>query len=238
MKAMILAAGEGTRLRPLTDDCPKPMLPVAGRPLLEHTLDWLRGHGVRQMAINLHYRPHSITTHFGDGSGFGVEITYSHEEHLLGTAGAVKRLEGFFESTFAVVYGDVLTDLDLTAMLALHRARGGVATVALHRVDNPTARGLVEMDGDGRIVRFVEKPPPEQVFTDLANAGVYILEPDVLRLVPAERFYDFGRDLFPDLLGRGMPLQGYPIPDMTYLVDIGSPESYRRAQQLFSPRRH
>jgi len=237
-KAMILAAGEGTRLRPLTLDCPKPMLPVAGRPLLEHTVEWLRRHGVSEIAVNLHYKPLSITGHFGDGSRFGVAITYSHEEQLLGTAGAVKRLEHFFHGTFVVIYGDVLTDLDLTAMAAFHRDRGGAGSVALYRVDNPSARGLVETDGDGRILRFVEKPRPEEVFTDLANAGVYILEPEILDHIPTERRYDFGRDLFPDLLRRGVRLYGYPIPEATRLIDIGIPESYQEAQGLFSPERY
>ena len=229
MKAMILAAGEGTRLRPLTDRCPKPMLPVGGRPLLERTIGWLRQHGVREVAINLHHRPEAITQHFGDGSRFGVRITYSPEAQLLGTAGAVRQLEAFFDTTFAVIYGDVLTDLDLTALADFHRASGSIATLALYHADNPSARGLVDLDAAGRVTRFVEKPRPEEVFTDLANAGVCILEPAVLPFIPVGVPSDFGRDVFPAMLGAGQRLSGWPIPRGTLLIDIGSPESYREA---------
>jgi NDP-sugar pyrophosphorylase family protein len=233
MKAMILAAGEGTRLRPLTDIYPKPMLPVGGQPLLERTVGWLRAHGIAEIAINLHHRPEAITRHFGDGSRFGVRITYSPEEQLLGTAGAVRRLEGFFDTTFAVVYGDVLTDLDLTALAAFHAGSGSVATLALYRADpQPTARGLVALSEQGRVTRFLEKPRSEEVFDGLINAGVYILEPAVVPFIPIDRPSDFGRDVFPDLLQRGMRLSGWPIPPATTLIDIGSPESYRAAQQM------
>ncbi|MGC8878588.1 MAG: nucleotidyltransferase family protein [Anaerolineae bacterium] len=238
MKAMILAAGEGTRLRPLTDRCPKPMLPVASRPLLEHTLAWLHAHGIREVAINLHHLPQVIQNHFGDGSRFGVRITYSLEKELLGTAGAVRRLQDFFRETFIVVYGDVFTDLDLSALLRFHRAHGGVGTVALYRVSNPTACGLVELDWDGRIVRFIEKPRPEEVFTNLANAGVYVLEPQVIAYIPSDGPSDFGRDVFPALLQHKLALYGYIIPATARLIDIGSLEHYRLAQELFDPGTH
>ena len=238
MKALILAAGEGTRLRPLTLDRPKPMLPIAGRPLLEHTIAWLKRHGITQMAINLHHRPEAITEHFGDGRRWGVQIVYSHEEQPLGTAGAARRLQSFFGDTFVVVYGDVLTDMDLTAMLdshLSHRAKVGrvplLATIALYRVPNPSECGLVGLDGDHRITCFVEKPPPEAVFTDLANAGVYVLEPAILAYVPPDTGYDFGHDLFPRLLESGIPLYGHPLGPQEYLIDIGSLEKYRRAQR-------
>ena len=233
---MILAAGEGTRLRPLSLDRPKPMAPVAGRPLLEYTIDWLVKYGVQDVAINLHYKPEAITGHFGDGRAFGVRLTYSHEEQLLGTAGAVKRLECFFDQTFVLIYGDVLTDLDLTDLEAYHRQKAGLGTVALYRVDNPTVRGLVEIDPTGRILRFVEKPRPEEVFTDLANSGVYILEPEVLQYIPPDTACDFGRDLFPALLERHVPLYGYPLAEDEYLIDIGSPESYAQANHDWSVR--
>jgi mannose-1-phosphate guanylyltransferase len=233
MKAMILAAGEGTRLRPLTATCPKPMLPLGGRPVLEHTLAWLHAYGVREVAINLHHLPQVIRDHFGDGERFGVRITYSLEEELLGTAGAVRRLEDFFRETFLVVYGDVLTDLNLSALLRFHQSHGGMGTLALYRVRNPTECGLVQLDWDGRIRRFLEKPRPEEVFTDLANAGVYILEPQVIAHIPPVGPSDFGRDVFPQLLERGLALYGYIIPTTTRLIDIGSPEHYRLAQELF-----
>ena len=232
MKALILAAGEGTRLRPLTLDRPKAMLSIAGRPLLEHTITWLKHHGITQMAINLHHRPRAITDYFGDGHGWGVQIVYSYEEQLLGTAGAARELQTFFDDTFVIIYGDVLTDMDLAAMLDSHRAhQAAAATIALYRVSNPSDCGLVGLDGNQRITCFVEKPPPEDVFTDLANAGVYALEPAVLDHIPPDTFYDFGNDLFPRLLEDGMPLYGYPIGLDEYLIDIGNREKYQRAQR-------
>ena len=238
MKALILAAGEGTRLRPLTLDRPKPMLSIAGKPLLEHTIAWLKQHGVTRMAINLHHQPEAIASHFGDGHRWGVQFVYSYEEQLLGTAGAARKLQSFFDDTFVVVYGDVLTDMNLTAMLDFHRthqaAAGStppLATIALYRVPNPSDCGLVGLDGNQRITCFVEKPPPEDVFTDLANAGVYVLEPAILDHIPPDTFYDFGNDLFPRLLERGIPLYGCPIGPEEYLMDIGSREEYRQAQR-------
>ncbi len=231
MKALILAAGEGTRLRPLTESCPKPMLPVNGRPLLAYTIDWLRDNGIEDIAVNLHYLPQAISDYFGDGSRCGVRLTYSYEQELLGTAGAVKRLQPFFDCTFAVVYGDVLTDLDLLALYGYHRHCGGLATLALHRVEDASAKGLVDIDDEHRVHRFVEKPPPGTLFTNLVNAGVYMCAPAIVDYIPPGTACDFGRDVFPELLARGETLHGYPIPDDTYLLDIGSPDDYVAAQQ-------
>jgi len=229
MKAFILAAGEGTRLRPLTLTRPKPMVPLGGKPLLEHTIAWLRGHGIAEIAINLHYRPEVITSHFGDGSAFGVRLTYSLERELLGTAGGAKALEGFLDEPFIVVYGDLLTALDLAPVMVSHERRGAAVTVVLYRVPNPWECGLVDMDATGRITRFVEKPPRDEVFTDLANAGVYVMEPSVLPHIPSERFYDFGHDLFPQLLDADVPMYGHPTTD--YVLDIGDHAKYARAQR-------
>ena len=247
VKALILAAGEGTRLRPLTLERPKPMLPVGGKPLLEHLVAWLRRHGVAEMAINLHHRPEAISDYFGDGHRFGVSITYSYEDQLLGTAGAAKRLQPLFDGTFVVVYGDVFTNLDLSRLIGFHLRidkPGGLcdnmgivpsslpwATLSLYRVEDPSACGLVELDGQGRVIRFVEKPPSDQVFTDLASAGVLVLEPGILEHIPPDTFYDFGRDLFPRLLHRGIPLYGCPLRDREFLIDIGTPASYRQVQR-------
>jgi phosphoheptose isomerase/UTP-glucose-1-phosphate uridylyltransferase len=235
-RAVVLAAGEGSRLRPLTLDRPKPMLPINGKPLLQYTLEWLRRYGVQDVAINLHYQPEVIVKHFGDGADLGLRIIYSHEDPILGTAGAVRKLEHFAGDTpVVVVYGDVLTDLDLQALLSFHHQavahdpRAGV-TLSLYRVPNPTEVGLVELDPTGRITRFVEKPKPDEVFTDLASAGVLVLEPQVISQIPEETFYDFGRDLFPRLLELDIPIYGWAIPDQTYLVDIGTPANYARAQ--------
>ncbi|GIV76534.1 nucleotidyltransferase family protein [Litorilinea aerophila] len=231
-KALILAAGKGTRLGPLTARQPKPMLPVGGRPLLAHTVAWLRHHGIREIAMNLHHCPEAITGYFGQGEGHGVHLTYSYEDTLWGTAGAARRLASFLDTTFVVVYGDVFTNLDLTRLLDGHRGRAEL-TLALYRVPNPGECGLVETDPQGRVTRFVEKPPPDQIFTDLANGGILVCEPSILDWIPAETVYDFGHDLLPALLAAGRPVYGQPIRPDEVLIDIGTPAGYRRAQEAF-----
>jgi len=229
MKGLILAAGEGHRLRPLTFTRPKPMLPVAGRPLLEHIVTLLRQHGVAQLAINLHHQPATITAHLGNGQGWGVRIVYSYEQQLLGSAGAAKKLAWFFDQTFVVFYGDLYTDLNLSSLIDFHFRHNTLATIALYEVPNPAACGIVELDDQQCIRRFVEKPTPEEGFSRLANAGVYILEPAVLDFVPPETACDFGRDLFPALLDSALPIMGFPIKEP--LIDIGTPERYYALQQ-------
>lgn len=228
MKALILAAGEGTRLRPLTLDRPKPMLPIGGHPILAHLIAYLTGHGIHEIAINLHYRPEVIRDEMGDGSALGARITYSPEERLLGSAGAVKRLAAFLDEPFVVLYGDVLIDVDLGAVIAHHRATGAQATILVHEVDDPTRCGIVDLDPAGRIHRFVEKPAPEAVFSNLANAGLYVIDPAVLDLIPDDRPSDFGGDVFPALLERGRPVAGLTLPG--YILDIGAPERYAQAE--------
>ncbi len=241
MKALILAAGKGTRLGPLTASRPKPMISVDDGPLLAYLIDWLRGYGVTEIAINLHHQPDAITGYFGDGGPWGVSLTYSHEPHLLGTAGAAKALQAFLDETFVLVYGDVYTNLNLARLIDFHRSkltklerasdRRRSVTLSLYRVPNPSQCGLVDLDGQGRITRFVEKPPPEEVFTDLANAGLCVVEPGVLDVIPSGRVYDFGRDLFPQLLAANAPLFGLPITAEEFLIDIGTPAGLRRARE-------
>ncbi len=231
MKGMILAAGEGRRLRPLTNSLPKPMLPVAGRPLLEHIISHLRHCGVTDLAINLHHLPQAVMEHFGDGSRWGVQIRYSVEAELLGSAGGVKRLQSFFDEPFVVYYGDLLTRADLRPMIAAHRRRGdAIATMGLYRVPDPWNRGIVQIDSAGRITRFVEKPPRDEAFSNLANAGIYVLEPEVLNFIPPDSPCDFGRDVFPALLTAGATVAGYVLD--APLIDIGLPEKYREANRL------
>ncbi len=240
MKALILAAGKGTRLKELTKELPKPMLTIGDSPLLEQLVLWLRSHGVTEIAMNLHHAPDAIRGYFGDGSRFGLSIVYSYEPELLGTAGAAKRLEWFLNEPFVVVYGDLFTNVDLGRLVAFHEAQKqrlaalAAATLALYQVPNPTECGLVDVDEAGRIQRFVEKPPADQVFTDLANAGVVICDPQVLGYVPPHTVYDFGRELFPLLLSVGFPLFGLPISAQEFLVDIGTPRGYAQAQQLWA----
>ena len=230
MKAMILAAGEGRRLRPLTNHLPKPMLPVAGRPLLEHTIVYLRENGITDLAINLYHLPQAVIDYFGDGSDWGISLRYSVEEKLLGSAGGVKLVQDFFDDTFIVYYGDLFTQADLRPMIDLHRQRGAPATMGLYRVPDPWNRGIVELNAEQTITRFAEKPPRDQVFSDLANAGIYVLEPEVLDSIPAGQMYDFGHDVFPDMLANGVPIAGYVIDDS--LIDIGLPEKYEEANRL------
>jgi len=226
-KAVILAAGRGERLRPLTDGLPKPMLPIGGRPLLEHLLASLVEAGVREVAINLHHRPEAVRAYLGDGSRLGLRVVYSHEETLLGTAGALRRLETFLDSAFFVLYGDVLSNLDLRRLAAFHRERGGALTMALYREEDAGRCGVAEVEPGGRIRRFVEKPA-EPSGSSWAAAGALVMEPWALRFLP-EGFSDLGADLFPRLLELDIPIYGCRCTG--YFLDIGSPERYRRAQE-------
>ncbi|HLG50119.1 MAG TPA: NDP-sugar synthase [Chloroflexota bacterium] len=224
MKAVILVGGEGTRLRPLTVKAPKPMLPVVNRPFLELVIAYLRRHGIQDVILSMGYRSEVIEAYFGDGQRFGVNLAYVVESSPLGTAGGVKNVEKYIDGTFFVFNGDILTDLDLGAMLQFHRERGACATLALTPVDDPSAYGLVETDPDGRVRRFVEKPRPDQITTNLINAGTYILEPEILERIPPDTYYMFERGVFPSLLDRGSPLFGYPSD--CYWIDIGTPARY------------
>jgi mannose-1-phosphate guanylyltransferase len=232
MKAVILVGGEGTRLRPLTLSRPKPMQPVANRPFLEHVLNSLRQYDVTDIVLSMCYLPGVIQEYFGDGSAFGVRLDYVIEENALGTAGAVKYVQeqGYLDERepFFVLNGDILTDLDLQAMLSFHQSHRAVGTIALTPVEDVRAYGLVETDTSRRVRRFIEKPKTlEGITTDLINAGTYILDPAVLRLVPSGQFYQFEQGLFPTLLAEGKALFGYP--DTSYWLDIGTPEKYKTA---------
>ena len=227
MKAMILAAGEGTRLRPLTLSVPKPMVPIVGKPLLSWTLSWLSGQGVTEAVINLYHRPQAIPDFFGDQFE-GVRLHYLFEDELRGTSGGVKAAEGFLsDAPFFVVYGDNLIRADLQRMTEFHSQHNGQATLALFHHPNPSAAGIVATDAAGRITRFVEKPPPDQIFADTANAGIYLLDPALLKAIPDATPSDFGRDVFPALLASGTALYGQPLDG--YLQDTGTPDQYRQA---------
>ena len=209
MKAMILAAGQGTRLRPYTNRTPKPMIPIGGKPILEHTVESLSACGIREIAINLHYCPDVIQNHFGDGVKWSVSIRYSYEAALLGTAGALKGLSDFFDETFILWYGDNLCHLNLSKLINFHRTKGGIGVIVLHWREDVSQSGIVALDNDCRILRFLEKPSSEQVFSHWVNAGVFVLEPEVLNYIPDDQSYDFGRDLFPKLLESDQALYGY-----------------------------
>jgi NDP-sugar pyrophosphorylase family protein len=232
MKAFILAAGLGTRLRSLGLDVPKVMVPIGGKPLLEHHLELFKRQGIREFIVNLHYLPEKITGYFGDGSRFGVSITYSHEPELLGTAGAVKKMESELRSgPFIVFYGDNLVYVDFAPLLEFHRARQAEATVALFASPEPWTGGVVETDSNGRVLRFVEKPDRKQVSTNLISAGILVVESSVLDVIPAGQFYDFGRDVFPKLLADRRPV--YAMEPEAYIQDVGTPERLAKAQRDF-----
>jgi NDP-sugar pyrophosphorylase family protein len=232
MKAFILGAGLGTRLKSLGLDCPKVMVPIGGKPLLQHHFELFREHGIRDFVVNLHYMPDKIRDHFGDGSALGIHITYSFEPELVGTAGAVKKMEHLLrDGPFVVFYGDNLVSFALPELLDFHHASRALATVALFESPEPWTGGVVETQADGRILRFVEKPPREEVTSNLINAGIYVLEPAVLDAIPAGEFYDFGKDLFPKLLARGQPL--YAMKPRAYIQDVGTPERLAKAQRDF-----
>lgn len=226
MKALILAAGAGTRLRPLTDTCPKPMLPIAGHPLLARTLRWLRSYGVLEAALNLHHLPDVVRDGLGDGTAFDMRIHYAYEPELRGTAGAVHNFPGFFDQPFLVIYGDLLLELDLDDLIGFHRSSNALMTLALKRTTTPHSQGMIEVDDNGRVLRFVEKPANWDG-GDTANAGVYICEPEVAARIPAG-VSDFGHDIIPALLRDTMPVYGRPLRG--YLLDIGTPEAYAQAQ--------
>ena len=224
MKALLLAAGAGTRLRPLTADRPKPMVEIAGEPAVAHSLRWLKRQSVRDVAINLHHYPQVLRDYVGDGSRFGLRVTYSLEPELLGTAGALRPLRKFFrgEDVFLVLYGDVLTDLELQTVCCRHATTEADATVVVARVEDPTRAGIVAFDRDQRITRFVEKPAAHEVFSEWANAGIYLCGSKVLRYVSPGGRQDFARDLFPAMLADGCRLQASPTSAL--VIDFGSPE--------------
>ena len=233
-RAMLLAAGQGTRLRPLTDHQPKPMLPVGGRPLIEHTVLQLARYGVREISINLHHRPEVVEQYFGNGSRYGLHIEYSFEPQLLGTAGAVKKLESLFRGApFFLIYGDNLTTCHLDRLVSLHRAKAGIATIALFWKDDVSPHSAVELQLDARITRFVEKPKPEEAPSHWISAGVNVLEPQVLDRIPVNRPSDFGYDIFPLLAAQGEKLYGYCMSQEEGLWWIDTPEHYWRICDLW-----
>ena len=227
MKAVILVGGEGTRLQPLTCNIPKAVVPILNRPFLEHLLRYLGKHNIRDIILAMGYLPDPIQSRLGDGTQFGVRVTYLVEESPLGTAGAVKNAESLLDGPLIVFNGDTLTHIDLTAMMKRHREIKPKASIALTPVDNPTIYGIVETDTQGMVKRFVEKPSWDKVTTNMINAGIYILEPEVLTHIPTSTLSMFENYLFPLLLEMGEPISSYPSD--AYWIDIGTPEKYLKA---------
>jgi NDP-sugar pyrophosphorylase family protein len=235
MKAVILAGGEGTRLRPLTLGTPKPVVPIVDRPLLRHQLELLATIGIREVVFSVAYKPERLQAVFGDGSDAGFRIHYAVEATPLGTGGAVKNAEPLLDDTTVVFNGDILTDVDLEAVLARHREQGAAATLVLTPVPNPAAFGLVETDGAGRVRRFVEKPDPSQITTNTINAGIYLLETRTLSLIPQAVAHSIERGFFPALIARGDVIAAHVHSG--YWIDIGTPENYLQVHRDILARR-
>ncbi len=229
MKAIVLAGGQGTRLRPLTYGTPKPMLPIANRPFLEHQLAWLASHGVDEVVLSLGYQPDAFTGHFTGAEAVpGLRLAYAVEPEPLGTAGAIRFAAGdALAERVVVCNGDVLTDLDLSALIRFHEDRGAEATISLTRVEDPSAFGVVPTDTDGRVLGFVEKPAPGEAPTEWINAGAYVLEPSVIGSIPVGRNVSIERETFPGLLERDGKL--YAVGSGGYWLDIGTPAKYLQA---------
>jgi NDP-sugar pyrophosphorylase family protein len=224
MKGLILAGGKGTRLRPLTLNTPKPIVPVANEPFLLYQIDLMLSAGIHEVILSLSYQPRKIEDLLKDGTDYGVSIRYAVEGTPLGTGGAFKNAEEHLDSTTVVFNGDILTGLDLAAVIRKHKEAGAVATIVLTPVDNPSAYGLVETAPDGSVRRFIEKPGPDEVTCNTINAGVYVLEPSVLRYIPRDEPYSFERGLFPTLLERKERVLSFILDK--YWIDIGTPKKY------------
>jgi mannose-1-phosphate guanylyltransferase/phosphomannomutase len=229
MKAVVMAGGEGTRLRPLTSNRPKPLVPILNKPCMQHSIELLKRAGITDIVVTLYYLADEIQGYFGDGSDLGVNLIYTIEDTPLGTAGSVKKAEEFLkDDTFIIVSGDALTDMDVEKALAYHREKQSVATLVLQHVDNPLEFGVVITDDEGRIRRFLEKPSWGEVFSDTVNTGMYILEPSVFEYMQPEKSYDWSQDIFPQLLSEEKPMFGYVMGE--YWTDVGSLQQYRQAQ--------
>ncbi|VVB52698.1 Bifunctional protein GlmU [uncultured archaeon] len=226
MKAVVLAGGYGTRLRPLTFSVPKPMIPLVDRPMLEHIINYLGAFGVDEVIITTNYRRDAIINYFGDGGRWGVKLSYPEESLPLGTAGSVKNVAGSLDDTFLVIQGDNITNIDFNSVLSVHRRNGALATIAAYPVSDPWNYGVLELDGD-RVVRFHEKPLVDECFNNLINSGLYVVEPEALSLVPDRTFFDFSKNLFPLLQQQGAL---YAAKCDGFWVDTGQPDGYLTAK--------
>jgi mannose-1-phosphate guanylyltransferase/phosphomannomutase len=228
MKAVIMAGGKGTRLRPLTSNTPKPMVPLLDRPCMEYTIELLKKYGITEIAVTLQFIPEAIRQYFGDGADWGVQLHYFEEDVPLGTAGSVKNAEEFLDETFIVISGDAVTDFNLAKAIAFHRQKEAVATLVLTRVENPLEFGVVMTDEQGSIIRFLEKPSWGEVFSDTVNTGIYIVQPEIFEYMKKGCEFDFSKDLFPLLMAGKRPLYGYVAEG--YWSDIGNLTQYRQTQ--------
>lgn len=233
MKAMVLAAGKGTRLFPLTGVIPKPLAPIADKPIIQHIFELLSRTGVDEVHVNVHYLADTILDHYGLETEIGgTSVHFHREERLMGTAGGLKGVAGSapFEDTFVVIMGDALTDVDVRQVVAFHKEEGALATLALTPVEDTTEYGVAVLDREKRIVGFQEKPHPSEAISNFANTGIYVFEPRALDYVPENTFFDFAKDLFPRLLEAGETVAGYDKDDF-YWSDVGTLQAYKGAQR-------
>ena len=232
MKGFILAAGLGTRLRPLNLDVPKVMVPMGGKPLLEHHLSLFREQGIKDICINLHYQPESIRNYFQEGSKFGVRLNYSDEPKLLGTAGAVKKMQDWIgNETCLVFYGDNLTQIDFQPLQKLHLKHQSAITLVTYPSAEPWTGGVVETDSNGRVLSWIEKPPRENCKSNLISSGIFLMEPEILEVISKNTFSDFGKNVFPEVLRQQLPFYAFQLK--AYIQDIGTPERYAKAEKDF-----
>jgi mannose-1-phosphate guanylyltransferase len=224
MQAIILVGGQAVRLRPLTTNTPKAMVPVLNQPFLEYVIQNLSRHGVKEIILAQHHLAGPIESYLGNGGRFGVRITYVVEDSPRGTAGAIKNVEKYLDGTFLALNGDIFTDLDITEMVRFHNEQNAASTIALVPVEDPTAYGLIETDSTGRVRRFIEKPDPSEITTNMINAGTYVLEPEVLAQIPAGKQVSIERETFPLLVSSGQVV--YAFSSSGYWMDVGTPEKY------------
>ncbi len=228
MKAIILAGGFGTRLHPLTLKCPKPMIPLANKPVLTHTLNLLKSHHFSEVVITVQYLAEQIQNYFGNGCSLGLTLRYAVEERPLGTAGSIKNAQPYLDTeTFLVISGDIVTDIDLSRAIRFHRQKQALATVVLKRVANPHEYGVVVTDRSGRVRQYLEKPDRQVIISNTVNSGIYILEPEILDYMEPNQAYDFSYDIFPLIVAQNVPFFGYLADG--YWRDIGTWQSYRQA---------
>jgi NDP-sugar pyrophosphorylase family protein len=230
MKAIIMAAGYGTRLEPLTLAVPKPMVTIVNRPVMEHNLLLLKRYGFKNITANVHYFPEQIENFFGNGKKLGINLSYSYEKDLLGTAGGVRRMAkdiSKINKTFVVLSSDALTDINLSNIIKYHKKKKAVVTIALLKVEDTSQFGVVILDKSNRITAFQEKPKPGKALSNLVNTGIYVFEPEILDMIPKDKFFDFAKDLFPRLIEQNIPIYGYPMVE--YWSDIGNLKSYLNA---------
>lgn len=226
LKAMVLAAGVGSRLDPLTRSTPKPLVPLANRPVMEHILALLKRHNITDIVSNVHHLPEQVPAYFGDGSRLDMNLTYKHEPTLSGDAGGVRSCRKFLEDgTFLVIMGDLITDADISYVVEQHKTKGAIATIALQKVADVRHFGVAVTDADSFIKGFQEKPSPAEAISDLASTGIYVLEPEVFEHMPVDGQYGFGRQLFPSLVEKGLPVLGVQV--FGYWSDIGTMENYK-----------